>query len=247
MTDQPEFEALAGAACPVCMGPMQRIPVAPCHSCGHNPDEIGECERGEHEYHSFTLFGHPVVLCDFCDADFGSYYPSYLGLPGEVPGDYPLGYPLELVQKVEPACRGEDWYCESCRYRGDFLAFLSAVRNSQRFSVVTAQHVEDKLRSWEAGALTASALHDWAGSLYAVEHCDAESDAVNEVLAQLDMMDMNLVTVDDVPVLVEALRSSDFVQHLQRHFQAVNIESRKQALASDPMYAPFCKSRTSSE
>jgi hypothetical protein len=69
-----------------------------------------------------------VVLCDFCDADFGSYYPDYLGLPGNVPGDYPDGYPLELVEKVEPKCQDVDSYCPVCKHRLMFLQFLRAVR-----------------------------------------------------------------------------------------------------------------------
>jgi len=121
-----------GSPCPICSNAMQEIPVAPCHCCGHNPREIGECERKEHQYHRFTLFGCPVVLCDFCDADFGSYYPEYLGLPGKTPGDYPNGYPLELVDRVEPACQGMDLYCTSCQHRLAYLLFIKAVREHSR-------------------------------------------------------------------------------------------------------------------
>jgi hypothetical protein len=115
----------------MCAGPMVIIPVAPCYDCGHSPKEIEECERGEHEYNNFTMFGHPVVLCDFCDADFGSYYPEYLGLPGKVPGDYPEGYPLELVGKAEATCNGTDLYCSSCKHRFAFLRFLDAIRSQK--------------------------------------------------------------------------------------------------------------------
>jgi hypothetical protein len=106
---------------------------------------------------------------------------------------------------------------------------------------VTVRDVEAKLRQWQSGELSASSLHAWAEKTYGVEAWEPESEAVNEVLAQLDMMDMNLLTLEDVPVLVKALRSKDYVRVLDGHFAAVDIESRKAALANDPMYAPFCK------
>jgi len=53
--------------------------VAPCFDCGHEESELGELAAGEHEYHRYRIFDREIVLCDFCDADFGSYYPSFVG------------------------------------------------------------------------------------------------------------------------------------------------------------------------
>jgi hypothetical protein len=110
--------------CPICSGELNEIHVAPCFDCGHAPDEIGECLRGEHEYHRFKLWGQSLVLCDFCDADFGSYYPDYFGLPGSLPQDYPL----ELAAKPESRAITTDMYCSSCKHRLAFLQFLKAAR-----------------------------------------------------------------------------------------------------------------------
>jgi hypothetical protein len=69
-----------------------------------------------------------VVLCDFCDVDFGSYYPSYFGLPdcGHV-----IGEVLDLVRVIDPAPYPiTDGYCDQCKHRLAFLKFLAAVRLS---------------------------------------------------------------------------------------------------------------------
>jgi hypothetical protein len=110
--------------CPICSGTLKEIQVAPCFDCGHAPDEIGECQRGEHEYHLFSLWSQELVLCDFCDADFGSYFPDYFGLPEGPPQDYPL----ELIAKVASPSIATDLYCTSCKQRLAFLKFLKAAR-----------------------------------------------------------------------------------------------------------------------
>jgi hypothetical protein len=109
-------------------------------------------------------------------------------------------------------------------------------------AVITADTVESKLRKWQAGEVTTTEIHDWAENTYAVSASEPESDAVNEVLAQLDMLNMNLVTKDDIPALVAALRSKDFESLLEEHFATVDLNLRKSQLAEIPLYAPFCRS-----
>jgi len=109
-------------------------------------------------------------------------------------------------------------------------------------AVVTADIVESKLRRWQAGEITAAEVHGWAENTYAVSSSEPESDAVNEVLAQLDMLDVNLVTPDDIPVLIAALRSEQFEALLSKHFASVDLNLRKTQLSAVPLYAPFCRS-----
>jgi hypothetical protein len=109
------------ADCPICAELLQQIDVAPCFDCGHSPEELGECIRGEHTYHEFEIWGSRIVLCDFCDADFGSYYPDYWGLPaGPLPD-----YPLVQVREIERPAIQRDLFCTSCRHRLAFLSFLT--------------------------------------------------------------------------------------------------------------------------
>jgi hypothetical protein len=110
--------------CPICSSQLESQAVAPCFDCGHSPSELGECERGEHEYHIFSIWGQEIALCDFCDADFGSYFPDYFSLP---PGPLP-DYPLELLHKIETPINTHDFYCPKCMHRLAFLNFLSKVR-----------------------------------------------------------------------------------------------------------------------
>lgn len=111
--------------CPVCYGTLNKIKVAPCFDCGHAPEEIAELAHGEHEYHIFEIWGQNIVLCDFCDADFGSYFPDYFGLPEGPPQEYPL----ELIEMLDSPTIGIDLYCSSCRHRLAFLKFLKAARS----------------------------------------------------------------------------------------------------------------------
>jgi hypothetical protein len=113
--------------CPICYSGLEARPVAPCYDCGHSERELVELAAREHTYHEFRAFGqHSLTLCDFCDADFGSYYPSYFGLPdrGRV-----IGEVLQLVRAIDPSPFPIiDGYCEECQHRLAFLEFLAAVR-----------------------------------------------------------------------------------------------------------------------
>jgi hypothetical protein len=74
---------------------------------------------------------------------------------------------------------------------------------------------------------------------------ECEDDVTNEVLAALDMLDMNLLTADDVPVLRAMLqlpagqgdRASDL---LDAHFHGMDLDERKRRLAKEATYARFC-------
>jgi hypothetical protein len=106
-------------SCPMCSSQLEAIEVAPCFDCGHVAAELEECANGEHEYHVFSIWGQEIVLCDFCDADFGSYFPDFWGLPaGPLPD-----YPLELVRPVDRPEISKDQYCAACKHRLAFLLF----------------------------------------------------------------------------------------------------------------------------
>lgn len=98
---------------------MQGINVAPCYDCGHAAAEIDHLAQGQHEYHVFELWGREIVLCDFCDADFGSYAPDYWGfLESRLPD-----YPLRLIRKLDNPTVSRDLYCAPCSHRLAFLLF----------------------------------------------------------------------------------------------------------------------------
>ena len=112
--------------CPICSSTMNPIDTAPCYDCGHMQSELDEFRNDEHEYHWFKVFGQTIILCDFCDADFGSYFPDYFGLPGRL-SEYGE-YPLKMLKKVEKPEIEKDYYCEKCQHRLAFLQFLKLSR-----------------------------------------------------------------------------------------------------------------------
>lgn len=127
---------MQAAHCPICYTALESREVAPCWDCGHRPNELAECAAGRHRYHEFRAFGAlPIVLCDFCDTDFGSYYASAFessakGLVGDV---------LELLREVTPQTQpARDKYCPVCDHRLAFLEFrAAAIELHQRGSAGT--------------------------------------------------------------------------------------------------------------
>lgn len=99
------------------------------------------------------------------------------------------------------------------------------------------------LRQWKAGLLTHPQVHDWATDRHAVDAWDPEDGAVAEVLACLDMMDMNLVVAEDADVLLAALgekTAERAAQALDAYQDTIDLKARKLRLAGDPFYARFC-------
>jgi hypothetical protein len=111
--------------------------------------------------------------------------------------------------------------------------------------VVTRGDLRGLLEDWQSGKRTAAEVHDWAEARYAVNAWDPEDEVTNEVLAALDMLDMNLLTTDDVPILQAMLQlppdqAERAAELLDAHFQEINLDDRKNSLAGDPTYARFC-------
>lgn len=109
---------------------------------------------------------------------------------------------------------------------------------------VTRDTVRHILLSWQAGQMAPRDVHEWASDHYPTHETVAD-DLVIEILARLDMLDMNLMTPDDIPVLVNALdlpeqRMDEAFRLLEQHDAAVDIATRKQKLGNDPFYRWFC-------
>jgi len=108
-------------------------------------------------------------------------------------------------------------------------------------TTITASDIEHVLNQWASRKLSESQVHAWAEDRFCTGTYEAESDAANEVLARLDNMNMNLTTTDDIPALIAALHSKDFISILAGHDTRVNIEERKLKLRQIPLYARFCE------
>ncbi|MBP7864811.1 MAG: hypothetical protein KA419_02595 [Acidobacteria bacterium] len=111
--------------CPICRSEMERREMAPCFVCGHAPRELDEFRQGAHTYAEYEVFpGERMVLCDFCDADFGSFFPDYWGFPPSREMDLTEE---QLIGPAENPTLALDWFCPVCRYRLKFLAVRKRV------------------------------------------------------------------------------------------------------------------------
>jgi len=106
---------------------------------------------------------------------------------------------------------------------------------------VSASDVEAKLREWATGAVQASDVQNWAEERFAVDEWEAESGSVNTVMAHLDMLDLNLVIPDDIPMLIEALRAPDAAAVIDAHAASVNYTARMASLRGVQPYARVLK------
>jgi hypothetical protein len=112
---------------------------------------------------------------------------------------------------------------------------------------ITRTDLRAVLESWQRTELTAAQVHDWAEERYAASAFEPEDDVANEVLAKLDMLDMNLTTVEDVPSFLAVLQSPPdeaerAITELYRYVESIDITAREHACAGDSLYAPFCRS-----
>jgi hypothetical protein len=97
--------------------------------CGHLPEEIEHALAGKHTYAEVRIFGDlSVVLCDFCQVDFGSHDPTFFGLSRHDKGK--LGYQkMQFLREVDNIYIGQDKYCPACNLRLAFLKFVKAARD----------------------------------------------------------------------------------------------------------------------
>jgi len=118
--------------------------------------------------------------------------------------------------------------------------------------IISRKELKEKLLQWQEGQITAHELNDWAGQHYPnddVEYDDwddTENSVTNEVLAALDMMDMNLTTPEDVPAYLKFLETpidsfDEGFRKLQQYIKQINIKERAAALAANPFYEKFCQ------
>lgn len=117
-------DRMSESNCPICYAALDVRDVAPCWDCGADPAELSHLAEGRHKYAEFLIFDSPIVLCDFCQVDFGSYAAEYFGQSYRVR----LGKGLTFVRDVADPQPSKDKYCANCGKRLAFLRFLACVR-----------------------------------------------------------------------------------------------------------------------
>ena len=113
--------------CPLCYTELEAAEVAPCMECGNLPEEIEHARAGKHSYSEMSIFGDlTLVLCDFCQVDFGSFKPEMFGLPSDSRIEYGK---MQFVRDVTDVQIGKDKVCPRCAYRLPFLRFVQRARD----------------------------------------------------------------------------------------------------------------------
>jgi hypothetical protein len=100
--------------------------------CGSNPKEIEHARAGIHTFAEYRIFGDlSLVLCNFCQVDFGSYDPTFFGLPRGTRVGMECGW--DFVRDVQPVIT-KDKCCPKCGHRLPFLEFVIHARELHSLS-----------------------------------------------------------------------------------------------------------------
>ena len=121
-------------------------------------------------------------------------------------------------------------------------------------STLTRPEILDKLNKWAIGEISPVDIHNWAVDLVnggETEFADWEGDGrfsvAKEAIAELDMLDINLVTNDDVPIFIEFLTTpadqfeAGYIKFIGS-LQQINRAARKKTLKKVEPYKIHCKS-----
>jgi hypothetical protein len=119
--------------------------------------------------------------------------------------------------------------------------------------ILKRDEVSQKLRDWHSGQISSEDILRWADALYPADDVDYEDwegdDSVtNEVVAALDMLDMNLALPEDAPIYLQFLATplGEFQSGYKRYKQAldrIDYDSRRTSLKNTLPYAPFLQHR----
>ncbi len=111
---------------------------------------------------------------------------------------------------------------------------------------VTRDELVDLLAKWERSELTAQQVWGWVSDRYwpgdtEIDDWEGDLSATNEILAELDSMDINLVLVDDVPIHRRFLASpqgqtAQAFEAWKSELESINYRQRQRSLRDDPMF-----------
>lgn len=112
---------------------------------------------------------------------------------------------------------------------------------------ISREDIIKVLVAWQTGAIGPTEVHEWAEERYASSNFEPEDDVTSEVLSNLDCLDINLTTLEDVPTFLQMLQlpqaqSDEAFRLLREHGDSVDINERMRRYANDPFYGRFCAS-----
>ena len=115
---------------------------------------------------------------------------------------------------------------------------------------ISRQDLIQLLERWAHKELNAAAVSAWVAARWPrpdVSFSDREGElsVAREVLDELDLLMVHLLTEEDVPALLELLAAppdagAAAVEHFRRYRAAIDRPTRSRKLRKDPLYSPFC-------
>jgi hypothetical protein len=122
------------------------------------------------------------------------------------------------------------------------IAALDAFLVVKHMSILTREKLRSVLVDWQAGALQPLEVLEWAEE--SVELESQSDEVIKEILSRLDILHLNLVTVEDVPVFLQVLdtpteRWREALNLLENHENNIDWEARKERYQDHPFYGPM--------
>lgn len=118
---------------------------------------------------------------------------------------------------------------------------------------ITREEAIQVLKNWQSHQLSAIDVFEWGNKLYLNEDIDYEdwegdepNSVTNEILAQLDSIDMNLIAIEDIPEMIKFLKTpvGNFEKGYKKwcdYIYSIDLLKRKKELKNIKLYEPFCK------
>lgn len=109
--------------------------------------------------------------------------------------------------------------------------------------MITREELTTLLNAWLAGSKTELDVWQWAEQAKA--QGDAADDLVRDLVDNLATLPFDMLTTEDVPVLLDALgnpiEETDLsVNLLWNHIDGIDTDGRRQLLKDHPFYGEFC-------
>jgi len=107
--------------------------------------------------------------------------------------------------------------------------------------MLTREKLRSVLVDWQTGVLQPLEVLEWAEEV----ELELPSDEITRaILSRLDILHLNLVTVEDVPAFLQALdlpveKSGEALLILKRYEESVDWEARKERYRNHPPYGPM--------
>jgi hypothetical protein len=99
---------------------------------------------------------------------------------------------------------------------------------------VTREELQDVLLKWQKGIVKPIDVLKWAEERYELEQL--QDEVVIEILTLLDSLHFSRITVEDVPIFLQALslpkeREKKSLEMLQRYFDTIDFETRESPIS----------------